>query len=589
MRCKKCGEEYRPGQTFCLRCGSPIADNKPVYLDDFDEYDDYDDDLDATIGELDVPYDDEQALASGDTEDLGELSSGEFRRFRTRENYRTDNVVNNRYNNNFDDDYEMPDSEDNYSTPYDDDDDIYESARKPRNSRNDGRKPQNRKPSTNARKTNGGSDNKKRKKSAFSNKYVKILIGLLVVLALAGIVYGVSTLIIKSSDKEEFNNFYDKGYKYEDNSEYEAAINMYNKASRYASGQEEQIKAYEGMWRCYQQMDGQESEQIKILKKLISIDDSNVSYYEALILLYQNTGNSDKIQPLIDSAKNSKVKNALKNFDSAKPVPSIEPGIYNKSISVALSSLEGSKIYYTLDGTDPTTSSDVYENKFKFKKNGTYKIKAFAVSKDGSVSEVLEAEYVIEKGTTDPPNITPDSGEYTDETELTVEVPDGITVYYTEDGTEPSKKSKKYAKSDKITIPEGNSIYRFIAYNEGGVASEIVTRVYLFKPQFACSYDNAKSILVSYLANNGKLDSEELYKEDGSITYVTSKGIQTNESTNDDGSKKYTHYYIIEVEHKDADGNSTFSGLYAVGCDSSNNGKVYGAKGSSGNYSISKE
>ena len=114
MRCKKCGEEYRPGQTFCLRCGSPISGSQPDYSDDYDEYDEYDEydaDLDATIGELDVPYDDEQALASGDTEELGDLSSGEFRRLRTRENYRTDNVVNNRYNNNFEDDYDLSEEE----------------------------------------------------------------------------------------------------------------------------------------------------------------------------------------------------------------------------------------------------------------------------------------------------------------------------------------------------------------------------------------------------------------------------------------------------------------------------------------------
>lgn len=581
MRCKKCGEEYRPGQTFCLRCGSPIVDNQPAYSDEFDEYDDYDADLDATIGELDVPYDDEQALASGDTEDLGDLSSGEFRRLRTRENYRTDNVVNNRYNNNFEDDYDLAE-EDNYSTPYDDDeDDIYESAQRSRNTRKDARRPQTR----NSQRRREP-EKKPKKKGILSNRFVQILLVLVVFLALAGIVYGISTTIIKSSDKEEFNSFYDKGYKYEENTEYEAAINMYNKASRYASGKDEQVKAYEGMWRCYQQMEGQESEEISVLKKLINIDESNVSYYEALILLYQNTGNSDKIQALIDSAKDSKVKEALKDFDSAKPVPSLKPDIYNKSISVALSALEGSTIYYTLDDSEPTTSSEVYQNKFKFKKNGTYIIKAFAVSKDGKSSQVLRAEYVIEKGTVDPPSVTPDSGEYSDKTEVDVDVPDGVTVYYTEDGTEPNKKSIKYSKSKKITIPEGNSIYRFIAYNEGGVASEIVTRVYLYKPNFAYSYDSARDILVSYLANNGKLDSTELYnQEDGSITYVTSRGITRKESTSEDGSVDYTHYYIMEVEHKDGEGNSTFSGTYAVGC---NSGKVYGASGSGDNYTISK-
>ena len=585
MRCKKCGEEYKPGQTFCLRCGSPITDGNVNYSDEFDEYDDYDGDMDGTIGELDVPYDDEQALASGDTEELSELSSGEFRTLRSRENYRTANVVNNRYNNNFEEEIDVSDN-DNYSTPYDDDDedDIYDSAR-----RNRQQKRSNAPRNTSNRNTSySDKKGKAKKKSIFDNMFVKAVIVLLGFLALAGVVYFASTTIIKSTNNEDFEKYYDKGYKYEENTEYEAAINMYNKATRYALGKEQKIKAYEGMWRCYQQMDGQESQEISILKKLIDIDNTNASYYEALILLYQNTGNSDKIQELIDSATDSKVKEQLKGFDASKPVPSIEPGIYNKSISVALTAQEGAKIYYTLDNTEPTTSSEVYENKFKFKKNGTYTIKAFAVSTDGTVSEVLTAEYVIEKGTIDPPVVTPDSGEYTDRTTITVEVPDNATVYYTDNEDEtPSKKSKKYTPGSEIVLPEGNSIYKFIAYNEGGVASDVVTKIYVYKPNFSYSYDSARDILLSHLVSTGKLSTTEEYTEDGSITMVTSRGItKQSKSSDDDNSKEYTHYYIMEVEHKDADGNTTFSGTYAVGC---NNGTVYGASGSGDNYSITKD
>lgn len=582
-----------PGQTFCLKCGAPITDNKNA-LDDYDEYDDYDDyDQGAGIGEIDVPYNDEEALISGDTEQLDDLSSGNFNKLRSRESYQTANVVNNRYNNSFDEETDIDDYDD-YDDFDDDYDDFNESKKNNRRSNTGGRNGSRNK--NNGRREGGrrnpdrddsskpSKNSKKKKSGILSNKFFQALLVLLGILALAGVVYFASTSIIKNSNNEDFDLYYEKGQTYEDGEDYVAAINMYLKAKNFAMKKEQQIKAYEGILRCHQQTEGSEAEQIKVLQKLISIDDSNASYYESLILLYQNTGNADKIQELIDSATNEDVKKALSNFDASAPVPSIEPGIYNKAISVSLSAPEGSTIYYTLDESDPTTASDVYESKFKFKKNGTYVIKAFAVNESGNASQTLEAEYVISKGTVDDPKVTPESGEYSERQQIKVEIPEGVSIYYTDDGTDPNKKSTKYSKKTKIFTPEGNNIYKFIAYNEGGVASDIVTMIYAYTPEFAYSYDEAVNLLKSDLLSEGDIESTDLYEEDGSYTTITYLDLAKKEkSSSEENGVEYNYYYIMEAEKHDKDGGTVFDKTFAVNCDS---GKISDASKNGSSYTI---
>ncbi len=79
----------------------------------------------------------------------------------------------------------------------------------------------------------------------------------------------------------------------------------------------------------------------------------------------------------------------------AAPVASLSPGTYRGSQTVTLrSASSGAKIYYTLDGANPTESSSVYNGPLTIKSSGT--LKAIAV-KDGLVSDVASYSYTIEK------------------------------------------------------------------------------------------------------------------------------------------------------------------------------------------------
>ena len=75
----------------------------------------------------------------------------------------------------------------------------------------------------------------------------------------------------------------------------------------------------------------------------------------------------------------------------APPTFTPEPGQYDEPVLLKMSSETGT-IYYTTDGTTPTTSSTPYTHTFYITENTT--VKAIAVS-NGQPSEVVTAEYTI--------------------------------------------------------------------------------------------------------------------------------------------------------------------------------------------------
>ena len=90
---------------------------------------------------------------------------------------------------------------------------------------------------------------------------------------------------------------------------------------------------------------------------------------------------------------------ALDNFSTTctgaldAPTFSVAEGEYTEAKSITLSATEGT-IYYTLDGTTPTSASTQYTEAIVLDKCGEYTIKAIAISSD-SESPVASATYTI--------------------------------------------------------------------------------------------------------------------------------------------------------------------------------------------------
>lgn len=79
----------------------------------------------------------------------------------------------------------------------------------------------------------------------------------------------------------------------------------------------------------------------------------------------------------------------------AAPTFTPAAGTYTEAQSVAITAQEGATIYYTTDGTEPTTESAIYTEPINVGE-GTTTIKAIAVMAGWNNSEVATAEYVIE-------------------------------------------------------------------------------------------------------------------------------------------------------------------------------------------------
>ena len=115
---------------------------------------------------------------------------------------------------------------------------------------------------------------------------------------------------------------------------------------------------------------------------------------------------------------NTSVENITQNSDTYKTVsfkykglttiaaPTFSPaaGRYDEAQTVSIScTAEGAVIYYTLDGTTPTTNSSVYSTPLTI--SATTTVKAMAVV-DGDESDVVTAKYVIGSSASNPSTTT---------------------------------------------------------------------------------------------------------------------------------------------------------------------------------------
>lgn len=120
-----------------------------------------------------------------------------------------------------------------------------------------------------------------------------------------------------------------------------------------------------------------------------------------------------------------------------------EPSSVKAPIQVSLkASIEGSKIYYTTDNTDPTTESNLYSTPFEVTKSETT-VKALAVA-DGADDVKAEATYTIKP---DQPVFSDESKTFKDAFDVTLKLPETTDatskIYYEINGT-ATEESKLY-------------------------------------------------------------------------------------------------------------------------------------------------
>lgn len=206
------------------------------------------------------------------------------------------------------------------------------------------------------------------------------------------------------------------------------------------------------------------------------------------------------------------------------PTVSKAPGLYHEQILIELQAMESNhKIYYTNDGTDPTTSSLIYTVPINLITN-TH-IKAFATAEGFEPSETIQAEYTFQ---TKRPAISPAPGAY--DTDLSIQIlsttPDTVT-YYTTDGSEPSTNSSIYTNAIELNK---TTTLKYFAQSQNIKPSNIETAVFSIRDY--SSTESWQSHRFEDMDNTFEISFLSSPSSDN-IDAVTGLGYQDTESFSD--------------------------------------------------------
>jgi hypothetical protein len=158
---------------------------------------------------------------------------------------------------------------------------------------------------------------------------------------------------------------------------------------------------------------------------------------------------------------------------AATPRFSPQSGTYTSSQSVSITdATSGASIYYTTNGTTPTTSSTLYSGPITVASTET--IKAMAAASGYSNSAVATATFTIAASA---PVFSPKAGTYTSAQSVSItDATSGASIYYTTNGTTPTTSSTLY--SGPITVASTETIKAMAAasgYSNSAVATAAYT------------------------------------------------------------------------------------------------------------------
>jgi hypothetical protein len=146
---------------------------------------------------------------------------------------------------------------------------------------------------------------------------------------------------------------------------------------------------------------------------------------------------------------------------TAAPAISPAAGFYAASVTVTMTSATpNATIYYTTDGTAPSTASNLYSGPVAFTVTTT--INAIAISNGAIQSTESTAAYVVASQTA-PVNFAPAAGTYVSAQSVTLtDDTANAVIYYTTDGTTPTHSSAVY--SGPIAVSSTTTIQAIGSY-----------------------------------------------------------------------------------------------------------------------------
>ncbi len=244
---------------------------------------------------------------------------------------------------------------------------------------------------------------------------------------------------------------------------------------------------------------------------------------------------------------------------AATPVFTLASGFYNNSQMVSITdATPGARIYYTTNGTTPTTSSNVYGGPLTI--SSTERVQAIAVATNNSPSAVATVLYYIAAAT---PTFSVASGTYTSAQRVTItDTTPGAIIHYTTDGTLPGWSSPVYPGTTPIIVSSTETI-KAHAVATGYTTSPEGSAKYTIIPPYAATpvftlasgfYNNSQMVSITdatpgagiYYTTNGTTPTTSSNVYGGPLTISSTERVQAIAvATNNSPSAVATVLYYI--------------------------------------------
>ena len=339
---------------------------------------------------------------------------------------------------------------------------------------------------------------------------------------LVGICIAVVALIIACVGVMSYYLFRDNSYDYQirngdksyEAADYTAALRYYEKAFTLNS---EDMEALYKIGEVYKSQENYPKAE-EIYGKIVGYRYEKRAL-EELINVYIHEEKYAEINAVLLKYADEETQLEYIDYMAKEPTFSVEEGTYDDvTLLELIPSTEGS-IYYTLDGSEPGSDCMLYTEPIILK-NGKYIVNAVFVNSKGICSQIASHTYMINSDVPDVPVVSPADGVYNVPQLITVEVPVGANVYYTTDDTVPTTASAIY--TDPIAIPQGDSVYHFIAVSPQGNSSDEIVCRYTLDVETVVTQEQAIEIV-----KNRQFEVGRVISPDGSVEGSEGKYMYT--------------------------------------------------------------
>ena len=300
-----------------------------------------------------------------------------------------------------------------------------------------------------------------------------------------------------------FRHIYEQGVKAYNEEDYDSAIATFEKLSLSEEG-EKNVDVLNYLAQSYIKKERYQ-DAVDVYNRALASDPTFGAAVTGLCEMYTQMKDGRSLNAILDKYRGSNMEEFIADYMVSNPAANPDAGKYEEDLEIVLTGDESVPIFYTLDGSDPNEQSPIYSTPIKASE-GTTQIKAIAINTLGIRSGIVDKSYTVEYRTPNEPKIALNSGIYVTGQTVTISGDEGCDIYYTTDGSAPTRYSDKY--TGPLRLGKGNVILTAICISNHGKESAMTSKNYII-------VQNAKELEEVEKMNNPTTESSQSNGETG--------------------------------------------------------------------------